>query len=314
MNSALTQCVDELNMHRPNEIGRMGLSLVLATCDRTHELSRFFESLKKTAENCLEVVVVDQNPDDRLDPIISDVIATGCDVQHIKTFPIRGLSRARNIGIAAAKYRLIGFPDDDCWYEPEVVSRVIDVFLENSAVDAVIGRWVERDSDDKCPTLLDLKAQFSFSGVPLASICFFARVDVVRAVGGFDESFGVGGLFGSSEETDVLFSILSDGYQVLYCPNVRVHHRWDGAAIAKSGTFWKIYKSSCSRALGTGAIYSKHNLNTFTISRGLVMPWVRLLVSCGGLADRAYWLGTAMGRLLGWFFWKKSDTRRSLNQ
>ena len=51
-----------------------GLSLVLATLGRVHEIDRFFASVAESASGPLEVVVVDQNSDDRLSETIRDLV------------------------------------------------------------------------------------------------------------------------------------------------------------------------------------------------------------------------------------------------
>lgn len=64
----------------------------LPTVDRTTELDRLFAAF--AAQTFHEVIVVDQNTDDRP----------------------ANLSSARNVGIGGAEGEWIGFPDDDCWY------------------------------------------------------------------------------------------------------------------------------------------------------------------------------------------------------
>ncbi|MPN49512.1 hypothetical protein SDC9_197133 [bioreactor metagenome] len=69
--------------------------------------------------------MVDQNPDDRLLPILGD---------YENLFPVRrfrsapGLSRARNVGLEQITGEVIAFPDDDCTYPPGILRSVADAF------------------------------------------------------------------------------------------------------------------------------------------------------------------------------------------
>ncbi len=48
-------------------------SLIVATLGRTDELIAFLESLVAQSERNFEVIVVDQNPDERLEPVIATI-------------------------------------------------------------------------------------------------------------------------------------------------------------------------------------------------------------------------------------------------
>ncbi|MBK8210274.1 MAG: glycosyltransferase family 2 protein [Rhodospirillales bacterium] len=115
-------------------------SLVLSTKDRTEELARFLRSLDAQSERSFELIVSDQNSDDRLTPILRPYEAR---------FPLRrvrssgGISRGRNAGIPLARGRIVAFPDDDCWYPDDVLATVLRLFEANPDWDVVSGRSVD---------------------------------------------------------------------------------------------------------------------------------------------------------------------------
>src|ERR1700687_2188783 len=82
-------------------------SLVLATVGRTSELERFLMHLNRQSYRKLELILVDQNPDDRLIPLVTT---------YRECFPVIhcrsaiGLSRARNVGLAHAAGDILAFP------------------------------------------------------------------------------------------------------------------------------------------------------------------------------------------------------------
>ncbi len=77
----------------------MRFSLIVATLGRTAELQRLFESLERQTHRDFEVIVVDQNTDGRLLPIL-DAFATKLTIRRLTSIP--GLSRARNVGLREA--------------------------------------------------------------------------------------------------------------------------------------------------------------------------------------------------------------------
>ena len=279
-----------------------GLSLVLATLGRTNELLRFFESLKNSNNLPVEVVLVDQNEDARLEKIVQEGERMGIYIKHLHIAPLKGLSIARNHGLKAAKYALVGFPDDDCWYEQGVCDCVLERFSSDADLDGLVVRWAERHKDLYKNKLLNKDCQLGFRGVPIASICLFFRTDLVLDHGGFDESLGVGTWAGSSEETDLVFKVLAAGATTKYCADVSVRHSWSSDLLPVSGGVESIFKSAISRARGTGVIYYKHSIDLFVVFRGLLSPLVRTILFKGGFIGFVFWFGTTLGRLQGYFY------------
>lgn len=112
--------------------GAPGFSLVVATRGRTEEMKRLVDSLSEQTCTDFEVIVVDQNEDDRLVAILA---AAACRdrVRHLRC--PAGVSRARNMGMDYARGSIIGFPDDDCWYPPHTLENVTSWFRSNPEYD-----------------------------------------------------------------------------------------------------------------------------------------------------------------------------------
>jgi glycosyltransferase involved in cell wall biosynthesis len=105
-------------------------SLIVATRDRTSELSRFIASLRSNSLQDFELIVVDQNDDDRLGSILADALPF--DQLRVIRCPI-GVSRARNAGLDAARGEILAFPDDDCWYPNDILQSVSTWFESHPA-------------------------------------------------------------------------------------------------------------------------------------------------------------------------------------
>ena len=90
----------------------MKLSLVVASVERTGELHDLLEGFANQPFRDFEVIVVDQNADSRLHPIVAKFMPQFA-IRHLHS-AVRNVSLARNEGLAAASGDVLGFRDDDC--------------------------------------------------------------------------------------------------------------------------------------------------------------------------------------------------------
>lgn len=213
--------------HRPDgPPAEFRYSLVIATLHDDGELEDCLSSLEALRDGPdFEVIVVDQNGDDRLLDLVSrfsDRLA----IVH-RQVPFRGASRARNQGAALARGEWIGFPDDDCRLLPDTLLEV-ERLSTDPRVRVVTGQTVDAAG---APNLLRWKskpAEFTswtmFGRVTEATL--FVRRDAFFAAGGFDERFGPGALFPAAEGVDLmnrLLAAIGDG-KACYSPLVRMQH------------------------------------------------------------------------------------------
>ena len=278
------------------------ISLVLATLNRYNELVVFLDSVINS-KILFQIIVVDQNDAIKLEPIISKYHNLGLNIVHIKTSE-RNLSNARNIGIADALYDIIGFPDDDCFYESETLSNIVKAF-EISNADIIIGKWVENNYE-YADFIKDISGKqiMSFNSCPLSSITIFAKKNVLNILNGFDKRLGVGQWYGSGEETDLIMRANIQHYKIVFTPKVIVHHKYNNM----SNIFLQTYQQIISRARGTGAIYSKNNLPMLVILRGLFSPLFKCIF-CFSLKTIRMNQCMFYGRLTGFIKWSNSVKR-----
>src|SRR5439155_16279062 len=95
-----------------------GFDLVLATVGRVDELRHFLDALQDQAYRNFRLIIVDQNADGRLDPIL-DSYRGSIPLLRVSSEP--GLSRARNVALRRLEGDVVSFPDDDCWYPPDLL-------------------------------------------------------------------------------------------------------------------------------------------------------------------------------------------------
>lgn len=280
------------------ERGTVKFSLILATVGRDEELGRFLEHLDRQAYRNFELIIVDQNPDGFLEPLIS---------QYQERFPLlhlrsgRGLSRARNVGLQHFSGDVVAFPDDDCWYVPDTLERIARAFYENSNCDGFTGRGVDesRPADyfffSRRSGWVDKKNVWRRS----TSFSIFLRASVIRAVGPFDESLGVGSESGkhSAEEVDYLIRAIGSGFRIYYCADLCILHPYPGPTYD-----YNVTKRGYDYSVGFGYVLRKYDYPFYFV-------WYYWLRALGGAVvsllsfdfqKSRYHFAVLKGRVLGW--------------
>ena len=191
----------------------MKFSLVLCTLGRTDVLERAIESISAQTYCNFELIVVDQNPDDRLKDIIKKY-ENSMTIMHIRS-SLKGLSANRNLGLLSASGDVVAFPDDDCEYLPDTLQRINSSF-EKYGVDVLAINVKDLNEDIFFNRIREIVKLDEYNFLPYGiSIGIFVRWKNKSDVS-FDEELGAGRYFGASEESDMLSSLISKGYFSLY--------------------------------------------------------------------------------------------------
>ena len=276
-------------------------SLILATVGRTKDLDRLFNSLAAQSFLNFEVIVVDQNEDDRVLPHLERAQSLGVVVRHLRLRPAN-LAAARNLGIAAATGDWIGFPDDDCWYNCDTLEKLDARFHSIESPSGIAVRWVEQTQTPTIASCLTWERSSKFRDVPVSSITLFFKRSLLNRIGGFDARFGIGQWFGAAEETDLVLRALHAGAVVVYEPLAQVHH---ALAPPASNINAQGRMAARRRARGTGALYAKHALPLWVIFRGLTAPILRPIMRGSFGAELSHGIAVALGRLDGLLGWRR---------
>jgi GT2 family glycosyltransferase len=269
--------------------------LVVATVDRVDELGRLLDSLDGQTHRAFRVVVVDQNEDDRLGPVLRQHGALALTRLHSP----RGLSRARNVGLADVHAELVAFPDDDCVFAPGLLEQVARRFQEQPGLEGVTGRAA--DADGRSSSSWARKGSYlTRANLWNRAISFtiFLRSEIVQRLGAFDEQLGLGSekLWSSGEEIDFLVRAVDAGARIQYDPSLTVVHPD------------KNLSRSALRAVGSrdgasiGYILRKHGYPLPTVGWMLVRPLGGAVIALARVdgARARFHLSTLRGRLLGY--------------
>jgi glycosyltransferase involved in cell wall biosynthesis len=274
------------------------VDLIVATIGRCEELCRFFESAAVQTCPRFRVLVVDQNVDDRLEDVL-ERYAPALEICHLRAEP--GLSRARNVGLAYVSSDLVAFPDDDCWYPPDLVARVVERFDAYPELDGLSARCT--DSDGRPSTMLwdrDAGKIDRFNVWRRAiSTSVFLRKPLIEAVGRFREDLGAGSgtEYGSGEESDYLLRALDAGFELRYDPSLEVHHESPRPDFTRTSRA-KAYRSG----KGHGHVLRRHGYPVWFAAYRVaqLLAGASLFLATGRPAQARFYFVMALGRVVGW--------------
>jgi GT2 family glycosyltransferase len=279
-------------------------SLIVCTRGRTEELKRFFVSIvDQVGDIRCEIIVVDQNTDGRLASII-EAYEDRVRIHHLRSGT--GLSRGRNLALESVRGSIIAFPDDDCAYPKTLLW---DVYMQLASLPAADGIAVmSRDFDGRPsgPRWMPTASWITKNKVFRQAISYglFFRAGLIRQVGGFDESLGIGSESGwqSGEETDYVLRALKQGFRIFYCPSLFSLHR--GGQEDESH-----FRKQVKYAAGGGRLVRLHSFSWMFRVRFFAAPFLRAMSDLLRLAPRrSKWqLDIGLARLRG-FFSRKRQT------
>jgi glycosyltransferase involved in cell wall biosynthesis len=268
--------------------------LVVATVDRADGLRILLDSLDRQTHRRFRVLVVDQNPDDRVLPALA--ASAALEIVHLRAS--RGLSRARNTALPHLAADVVAFPDDDCAYPGDLLKRVASRLAKRPDLDGVTGRTTDgegRSAGRWSTTPGPLSRETVWHRANSASM--FLRRDLIEQVGEFDERLGLGSgsTSASGEEIDYLVRGLERGARIEFDPTLVVLHEL------------RTFTPDSLRAVGrrdgasVGFILRKHRYPARTVGRMLVRPVGGAVVSLvhGDVGRARFQLETLRGRIAG---------------
>ncbi|WP_279205348.1 glycosyltransferase family 2 protein [Obesumbacterium proteus] len=202
----------------------MKVSLIMPTIGRVEEISSFLSSIKYNDD--VSVLIADQNtkgwlPIDQLSKSKDNNVTIN--YFHSET---KGLSFNRNFLIKKNNFEseIIAFPDDDCTYYSDTLTKVEDFFINNPHVDVVIGCIYDRSTNEyrfkPWPKVSKKINKMNFY-LLASSITIFSRQPLDFL---FDQNLGAGTENGSCEDPDFLYNMLKKGKVIYYEPTIQVWH------------------------------------------------------------------------------------------
>ncbi len=214
----------------------MTVAVVICTYNRPELLERCLASLACLHRKADRIVVVDNGPSNETRSVAAQARA------DYVVAPIRGLSRARNVGLRFCTEDVISFVDDDMVFHPEWLTELTGPFV-NPAVAVTTGPVLLRELESaSAETLAEQLRHQPWGPFPFAitrrNPDWFERANfgglgdgnfairrlAIKDWKGFDERIGRGMPLDIGEDHYAFFQFLSRGEMVAYAPGAIVFH------------------------------------------------------------------------------------------
>lgn len=272
---------------RDNMTSSQSISVIVCayTEARWDELGTAIDSLQNQSIPPDEIIIViDHNP-----TLLERVRAHFTGVVVIENTHQRGLSGARNSGIAVAKGDVIAFMDEDAVAAPNWIERLKAGYADPQTLGvggAIEPMWVT-GRPTWFPNEFDWVVGCTYVGMPetqapirnLIGCNMSFKREVFDTVGGFRDGIGrIGTLPVGCEETELCIRIKQHApdSQLLYDPAARVQHR-----VPAQRATWNYFRSRCysegiskalvARYVGTdSALASERKYTLVTLPKGVM--------------------------------------------
>lgn len=283
------------------------LSLIVSTFGRSAVLGRVLESLDRQTFRDFEVIVVDQNVDDRTLPLINRL--WNFELSHLRCPGVRGISAGRNVGWRAARGGIVLFPDDDCWYPSGFLTEGLRRF-EASGAQLLSGRAAAEDGRSINGRYARTARAITPINVWICQMEWVTFIDRawIDRIGGFDEGIGIGSAspWQAAEGPDLILRALAKGEACFFDPELCGHHEEIETRAPEPPTVRKLY----DYARGMGFVLRRHGAGLPAIAYWAARPMFNALryALVGQFARARCYLSVARGRVEGY---TSGDSRRA---
>ena len=227
--------------------GGVGMSIIVCTRGRPAILRECLGALQKATYEPIEILVVDNAPpDDATRQVVDEFLRIDPRIRYTCE-PRPGLSRARNRGVAEAKFDILAFTDDDIVVDPGWPAALAAGFAADAGAACMTGLVAARSLETASERYFDSRYSwgevfeprrydlienrdqsrlYPFSaGIFGTGANFAVRREVVERLGGFDPLLGAGAPGRGGEDLDIFLRIILAGFRICYIPGALVWHR-----------------------------------------------------------------------------------------
>lgn len=221
-----------------------GLTVAICTKDRAARLARLLDSLARARTTSpfaqTEILVIDNAPSDGS---TRDTVARFAGVRHVVE-PKAGLNFARNAALAHARGKLLAFLDDDVVIDRDWFHGLAEAWAGAPEAGGFTGLVLPYRLGTAAQILFERRGGFgrgfarrewhatSFShslhpagaGMLGAGCNMAFDVELLRAIGGFDEALDTGAPLPGGGDLDIFYRVIRTGRPVIYEPRYAVYH------------------------------------------------------------------------------------------
>lgn len=239
----------------------MKVSVIVPTLGtRETEIKRLLNSVLVQTYKSIEIVVVAQGNFEFISRLCESY-RSRLDIKYVPT-NTKGLSRARNLGVNHSSGDILLLSDDDCWYDPDALKKIVTYFEKNEYIDVLLTQIYDPIANEPYKAY-STKAKEIIRPIELLSrssieIAYRKRGSIIE----FDELFGLGGMYVAGEENDFLIRSLKEKKRIQYEPIITVYHMKKHSNVSNK------------QLIAKGAFYSKNFgfiFSSFVLVRDLLI-------------------------------------------
>lgn len=205
----------------------MKISLIVTTCDNLCVFRRLLDSIKYSNFKLHQLIVIDQSENLETKDLV-EKYKDYINIIYIYIGKRISLSKARNIGIKYSSGDILGFPDDDCWYEEDFFCNISNIFENNnydmiltSVFDPLRNKIYGNKQSSKEIEVIKKNNIIKYS----TSVGIFIRVN--NEFEKFDEQLGVGAKWFGGEDIDYVARYIWKNKKVVFINSLKVYHEVD---------------------------------------------------------------------------------------
>jgi glycosyltransferase involved in cell wall biosynthesis len=250
----------------------MLISVVVGTT-RSGTLKYLVQSIIRQEYENWELIILEQGNDPKLKVEVRETLALDCRIQAYNMDGF-GLSKARNLGIKAARGDVIAFTDDDCEADPRWLASIAECFQAEPEVGIVAGNVVAPKASafsiSTCPSAqvreyIYRPSQLNYHAPPFFYFIganFSVSSSALAVIGLFDEILGVGSEFSAGEDTDFCLRAEALNIAMWTTPRSIIYHTYG----RRSG-IRQVLKHQKAYARGKGALIGKLTLMNHRLAK-----------------------------------------------
>jgi len=200
------------------------VSVVMPVWNRSAHLRRAVESVQRQTWGDWELLIVDDGSDDDT-PLVLEGIAAFEPRVKVLTQKRQGVSRARNLGIEAARGRYVAFLDSDNVWDPHFLGTAVPL-MEARGLTTAYAAMEIHEGDRVSYRAFDGGREYLLVGNHIDLNVLVVRTDVLRKVGGFAEDLR------RAVDYDLILR-LSALSELTYLPFIGAVYTDDGGDVAR---------------------------------------------------------------------------------
>lgn len=179
--------ISDINIRRFEDADDVAFSLIMPTRNRAWCISRAILSILAQTHTNFELIVIDDGSTDGTKDIIHQEFERELADGRIRYVPLSesvGVCNARNIGLAYARNRWIGYIDSDNSLRPYYLTKIANVIINNPDEDTFYGQIINVGTGKLVGKEFDRNALLEANFIDLGVLIH--RKSLVARFGGFD--------------------------------------------------------------------------------------------------------------------------------